>query len=84
MQLEEEADVVDRVALAPEVAAFVRRALGVAFEMRVHWETKWWPVDAQEVGQTLAGYYRNMHSCLEQMREGKELPSGLAYFRVRR
>jgi hypothetical protein len=84
MQFEEEVDVVDRAAAASEVAAFVRRALGVAFEMRFHWETKWWRVDAQEVGQTLAGYYRDMHSCLEQMREGKELPSGLAYYRVRR
>lgn len=83
MQVEEAVDVVDRMAVAPDVAAFVRHALGLAFEMRFHWETKWWPVDAQEVGQTLAGYYRNTHICLEQMREGKELSSGLAFFRVR-
>ena len=84
MQVEEAVGVADRVAIAPEAAAIVRRALGLAFEMRFHWETKWWPVDAQEVGQTLAGYYCNMHSCLEQMREGVELSSGLAFFRVRR
>jgi hypothetical protein len=84
MQLEEELDVVDRVIVGLDVAAFVRHALGLAFEMRFHWETKWWPVDAQEVAQTLAGYYRSMHSCLEEMREGKEFSSGLAYFRVRR
>jgi hypothetical protein len=66
----------------PDVAAFARRALGMRFEMRFQWETEWWPVDAQDVGLTLSGYYDSMHSCLEQMREGKELPSGLAYFRV--
>ena len=84
MQVEEAVGVADRVAIAPEVAAFVRRAFGLAFEMRFHWEAKWWPVDAQEVGQTLAGYHHNMHSCLEQMREGMDLSSGLAFFRVRR
>ena len=83
-QIEEAVDVVERGSVAPEVAAFVRRALGLAFEMRFHWETQWWLVDAQEVGQTLAGYYRSMPSCLEQMREGKELSSGLAHYRVRR
>lgn len=69
---------------ADEVAAFVRRALGLRFEMRFEWETQWWPVGAQEVAETLFGYYDSMHSCLEQLREGKELPSGLGYFRVRR
>jgi phage/plasmid-associated DNA primase len=69
-----------------EVASFVRRALGLRFEMRFEGETEWWPIDAQDVAETLAGYYYNygMHSCLEQMREGKELPSGLAFYRVRR
>jgi hypothetical protein len=69
-----------------EVMSFVRRALGLRFEMRFDWEVDWWPIDAQEVAETLAGYYQNfgLHSCLEQMREGEELPSGLAYFRVRR
>lgn len=69
-----------------EVASFVRRALGLRFEMRFEGETEWWPVDAQDVAETLAGYYYNygMHSCLEQMREGKELPTGLAFYRVHR
>jgi phage/plasmid-associated DNA primase len=69
-----------------EVASFVRRALGLHFEMRFEGEAEWWPVDAKDVAETLAGYYYNygMHSCLEQMREGKELPSGLALYRVRR
>ena len=69
-----------------EVATFVRRALGLRFEMRFDGETEWWPIDARDVAETLAGYYYNygMHSCLEQMREGKELPSGLAFYRVRR
>ena len=67
-----------------EVTAFVRRAFGIRFEMRFEWETQWWRVDAQEVGQTLAGYHTNLQGCLEQMREGQELRSGLAYFRVRR
>jgi hypothetical protein len=69
---------------ATEVARFVRGAFGLRFEMRFRWETKWWPIDAQQVGETLAGYYRSTQSCLEQMREGGELPSGLAYFRMRR
>ena len=67
-----------------EVARFVHRAFGLRFEMRFRWETKWWPIDAQQVGETLAGYYRSTQSCLEQMSDGKELASGLAYFRVRR
>jgi hypothetical protein len=84
MQVEEAVDVVDRMAVAPDVAAFGRRAFGLAFDMRFHWETKWWPVDAQEVAETLAGYHNNLQGCLEQMREGMELSSGLAFFRVRR
>jgi hypothetical protein len=54
--------------------------------MRFRWETRWWPIDAREVAETLAGYYPDygMHSCLEQMREGKELASALALYRVRR
>jgi hypothetical protein len=75
---------VAHAASATEVASFVRRAFGLRFEMRFAWETEWWPIDAQEVGDTLAGYYRSTQSCLELMCEGGELPSGLAYFRVRR
>jgi hypothetical protein len=74
----------DPIGDAPEVASFVRRALGLRFEMRFEGEAAWWPVDAREVGETLLGYYESMHSALEQMREGKEVPSGLAFFRVRR
>ena len=68
-----------------EVASFVHRAIGLRFEMRFKWEARWWPIDAREVAETLAGYYYDygMHSCLEQMREGKELTSGLAVYRVR-
>jgi hypothetical protein len=79
-----EVDVREPGADVREVATFVRRALGLQFEMRFDWETRWWPVDAQEVCETLLGYHDSMYSCLEQMREGKELASGLAYFRVRR
>lgn len=84
MQIEDAIEIRDPAADAHEVAAFVRRALGLQFEMRFEWETKWWPVDAQDVCETLFGYHDSMYCCLEQMREGKELPSGLAYFRVRR
>ena len=84
MQAEETAIVAEPRSDVVEVTAFVRRSLGLQFEMRFDWETEWWPVGAQEVGETLSGYYDSMYSCLEQMREGKELPSGLAYFRVRR
>jgi hypothetical protein len=73
----------DPVATA-EVEAFVRRAIGMHFEMRFKDEPKWWPVDAREVAETLAGYYYDygMHSCLEMLREGKELPTALAFFRA--
>jgi hypothetical protein len=84
MHAEESAVVNEPAPAAAEVAAFVRRALGLQFEMRFEWEAQWWPVGAQEVAETLLGYYDSMHSCLEQMREGKELPPGLSYFRVRR
>jgi hypothetical protein len=69
----------------PEVESFVRRAIGLRFEMRFKDEVKWWPTDAQEVAETLAGYYYDygMHCCLEMMREGKELPTALAVFRMR-
>lgn len=83
MLIEQTARPTRRASQMPEVAGFVRRAFGLRFEMRFRWEAKWWPVDAQEVGATLAGYYESMQNCLEQIREGKELASGLAYFRVR-
>ena len=69
---------------ASEVVPFVRRAFGIRFEMRFEWEADWWPIDSQEVAETLAGYYYSLQGCLEQMREGQELRSRLAYFRVRR
>ena len=73
-------------ASSSEVESFVRRAIGVRFEMRFKDEGQWWPVDAREVAETLAGYYYDygMHSCLEMMREGRELPTALAFFRIRR
>ena len=76
----------DAIPIAEEVRSFVHRAIGLRFEMRFKWELDWWPIDAREVAETLAGYYYDygMHSCLEQMREGKELASGLAVFRLRR
>jgi hypothetical protein len=70
----------------PEVGSFVRRSIGVRFEMRFKEERQWWTVDAWDVAETLAGYYYDygLHSCLEMMREGQELPTALAVFRVRR
>jgi len=70
----------------PEVGSFIRRSIGLRFEMRFKEESQWWPVDAWDVAETLAGYYYDygLHSCLEMMREGKELPTALAVFRVRR
>jgi hypothetical protein len=70
----------------PEVESFVRRAIGIRFEMRFKQEHQWWPVSAWDVAETLAGYYYDygVHCCLEMMREGKELPPALAVFRMRR
>lgn len=78
-------DLPDVEPAADEVTSFVHRAIGLRFEMRFKWEADWWPIDAREVAETLAGYYYDygMHSCLEQMREGKELASGLAVYRLR-
>ena len=69
----------------PEVDSFVRQALGFRFEMRFKDENRWWPVNVWEVGEALATYYYDygMHSCLERMREGEELPTVLAVFRIR-
>ena len=52
--------------------------------MRFEWEAHWWPIDAQEVAETLFGYYGSLPLCLEQLCEGQEVRSGLTYFRVRR
>jgi hypothetical protein len=84
MLLEQQTGITRQTSSGSEVTAFVRRAFGVRFEMRFEWETQWWLVDAREVGNTLAGYHNNLQGCLDQMREGQELRSGLAYFRVRR
>ena len=74
----------DLVATTREVDSFVRRAIGLHFEMRFKDETQWWPVSAWDVAETLAGYYYDygIHSCLEMLREGKELPTVLAVFRM--
>ena len=47
---------------------------------------QWWPANARDVAETLSGYYYDygMHCCLEMMREGKELSTALAIFRIRR
>jgi hypothetical protein len=66
-----------------EILTFVRGAFGLRFEMRFQWEAQWWPVDAQEVGETLASYYSCLNNCLERLCEGNELHSGLACFRLR-
>lgn len=84
MHVEERSGISRPAPKGSEVVSFVRHALGLRFEMRFDWETKWWPVDAQEVGETLAGYFHSLQDTLEQLREGQELRSGLAYFRVRR
>lgn len=69
-----------------EIDSFVRRAIGLRFEMRFKDEQQWWPANARDVAETLSGYYYDygMHCCLEMMREGKELPTALAVFRIRR
>jgi hypothetical protein len=65
----------------PEIMSFVRGVFGVRFEMRFEWEADWWPTDAQEVAETLPGYYNNLLHSLEKLRGGDELRSGLAYLR---
>jgi hypothetical protein len=82
--LEQQTRIARHTPSGSEVTAFVRRAFGIRFQMRYEWETQWWRVDVQEVGQTLAGYHDSLQGCLAQLLEGQELRSGLAYFRVRR
>jgi hypothetical protein len=86
MQIDAPATPPQHPSATPEVESFVRRAFGLRFEMRFRWETGWWPIDARDVAESLASYYHDygMHSCLEQMREGRELASALALYRVRR
>jgi hypothetical protein len=67
-----------------QVASLACGAIGFRIEMRSQREAKWRPINSHQAGETLVGYWDSMHNGVEQMREGKELPSGFAYFRVRR
>jgi hypothetical protein len=80
MQVEEAVDVVDRMAVAPDVAAFVRHALGLAFEMRFHWERN--GGGRRAGGRPDARRLPPQHDTASSRCQG-ELSSGLAYFRVR-
>jgi hypothetical protein len=44
-------------ASSPEAASFVRRAIGMRFEMRFKQERQRWPVSAWDVAETLAGLW---------------------------
>lgn len=83
MHIEEGTTVFRPMPTASRVIKFARAALGLRFEMRFAWEADWWPIDVQEVADTLAGYHDNLPGCLADLRDGKEVASGLAYFRVR-
>lgn len=73
------------ISSTPEILSFVRRAIGLRFEMRFKEEHQWWPISAFDVAETLAGYYHDygLQNCLEMMQEGGELPTALAVFRMR-
>lgn len=84
MRIAEPMTVSSRMPRGSQVPDFVRRALGLRFEMRFDWETDWWPINAQDIADTLYGYHESLQRCLEALCEGDELASGLAHYRVRR
>lgn len=79
--LEPEALVGDR-AWNRQVRVFLATAAEVRFEMRYVGEDRWYPVRADDVALTLAGYHPDLTRCLDRLLNGEEVASRLARFRV--
>jgi hypothetical protein len=65
-----------------EVQEFLSTAMQVRFEMRYVGEDRWYPVAADDVALTLAGYHPDLGHCLDQLLDGEEVASRLARFRL--
>jgi hypothetical protein len=65
-----------------EVQLFLSTAAQARFEMRYVGEDRWYPVPADDVALTLAGYHPDLRRCLDRMLRGEEVASRLARFRL--
>jgi hypothetical protein len=65
-----------------EVSVFLSTAAEARFEMRYVGEDRWYPVPADDVALTLAGYHPDLGDCLDRLLDGEEVASRLARFRV--
>jgi hypothetical protein len=65
-----------------EVEAFLATAVEGRFEMRYFGEDRWYPVPADDVALTLAGYHPDLGRCLDRLLNGEEVASRLARFRL--
>jgi len=65
-----------------EVRVFLDTAVEVRFEMRYVGEDRWYPIAADDVALTLAGYHPDLRRCLDRLLSGEEVASRLARFRL--
>jgi hypothetical protein len=65
-----------------EVQVFLDTAVEVRFEMRYVGEDRWYPIAADDVALTLAGYHPDLRRCLDRLLSGEEVASRLARFRL--
>lgn len=65
-----------------EVQIFLSSAAEARFEMRYAGEDRWYPVPADDVALTLAGYHPDLRICLDRLLNGEEVASRLARFRI--
>jgi len=65
-----------------EVQDFLSTAMEARFEMRYVGEDRGYPVPADDVALTLAGYHPDLGRCLDLLLDGEEVASRLARFRL--
>jgi hypothetical protein len=64
------------------VQVFLDTAVEARFEMRYVGEDRWYPIAADDVALTLAGYHPDLRRCLDRLLSGEEVASRLARFRL--
>ena len=65
-----------------EVSVFLSTAAEARFEMQYVGEDRWYPIPADDVALTLAGYHPDLRRCLDRLLDGEEVASRLARFRL--
>jgi hypothetical protein len=65
-----------------DVQVFLDTAFEARFEMRYVGEDRWYPIAADDVALTLAGYHPDLRRCLDRLLSGEEVASRLARFRL--